>query len=229
MKKKNKILFFGKFGDQYSKKLLSYLKNNFSNVKYVASTTHDKSINKKILEWSGDYIFSFRSYFILPESLIKSAKIAAINFHPGPPNYRGIGCVNFALYNEERTYGVIAHLMKKKIDNGEILKYTKFSIKHKTSLEEVLNKTHFELYKLAMYFFKKIYLNKLNIKKCINKNRKINWSKKIYTKQDMLKLYNLNIKINKKEFKKIIKATVYKNFMPHITIFNKRFIYTNDK
>ena len=45
----------------------------------------------------------------------------------------------------------------------------------------------------------------------------------------MLKLYNLNIKINKKEFKKIIKATVYKNFMPHITIFNKRFIYTNDK
>ena len=57
------------------------------------------------MNWTGDYILSFRSLLILPEKIINNAKIAAINFHPGPPKYRGVGCLNYAVYNNEKYYG----------------------------------------------------------------------------------------------------------------------------
>ena len=53
----------------------------------------------------------------------------AINFHPGPPNYRGIGCLNFALLSNEKYYGVTAHIINEKIDNGKILSFKKFRLK----------------------------------------------------------------------------------------------------
>ena len=49
------------------------------------------------------------------------AKIAAINLHPGSPKYRGIGCLNYALYNKEKKFGFTIHLISKKIDCGKIL------------------------------------------------------------------------------------------------------------
>ena len=36
------------------------------------------------------------------QDLIKRCKNAAINFHAGTPKYRGIGSVNFTLYNDEK-------------------------------------------------------------------------------------------------------------------------------
>ena len=52
--------------------------------------------------------------------LIKRCKIAAINFHPGPPQYRGIGCINYALF--EKAKFMVAQLMKllKKLIKGKL-------------------------------------------------------------------------------------------------------------
>ena len=64
-------------------------------------------------------IFSFRSFYILKKEFLKKCKKVAINFHPGTPDYRGIGCINFAL-NNEKYYGCTAHIINQKIDNGKI-------------------------------------------------------------------------------------------------------------
>ena len=45
----------------------------------------------------------------------------AINFHPGPPEFRGIGCANFALLKNSKYYGSTAHVMEAKVDSGPIL------------------------------------------------------------------------------------------------------------
>ena len=81
-----------------------------------------------------DFIFSYRSPVILTQKDISLAKIAAINLHPGPPKYRGIGCLNYALYNNEKKYGFTVHLISKKIDFGKILFVKYFSINKKSTV-----------------------------------------------------------------------------------------------
>ena len=64
----------------------------------------------------------------VPAKLIKNANKIAINFHPGPPEYPGIGCTNYAIYNEDKNYGVTCHIMTDKIDDGLILSVNRFKI-----------------------------------------------------------------------------------------------------
>ena len=61
----------------------------------------------------------------------------AINFHPGTPEYRGIGSVNFALYNNSKYYGSTAHLISKQIDYGKIIDIKKFRIPKSYGIESV--------------------------------------------------------------------------------------------
>lgn len=83
-----------------------------------------------VSEWSGDWIISFKSDLYLPESILERAKYGAINFHPGPPMYRGLGCYKAALANRDRTYGVTCHHMDGKLDHGPIISVKSFSIEN---------------------------------------------------------------------------------------------------
>lgn len=78
--------------------------------------------------------------------------MAAINFHPAPPEYPGSGCINFALYDNAQEYGVTAHLMNEKIDNGRILEVRRFPIGKLDDLESLLSRTHRELTNLCLDF-----------------------------------------------------------------------------
>ena len=76
---------------------------------------YEKIPIKKISKKKYSYIICFRSFYILKKNLIEKCKMAPINFHPGPPEYRGIGCVNYALYDNSKFYGCCAHIINKKI------------------------------------------------------------------------------------------------------------------
>jgi methionyl-tRNA formyltransferase len=78
--------------------------------------------------WTGDFIISYLSPFILPKALLERARRAAINFHPGPPEYPGIGCTNFALYNGEMEFGVTCHHMAAQVDSGPIVAVRRFPL-----------------------------------------------------------------------------------------------------
>lgn len=82
-----------------------------------------------ILEsWHGDYLVSFLCPWVLPAPVLSRASRGAINFHPAPPEYPGIGCYNFALYDEVSTYGVTAHHMAPQVDSGAIVAVTRFPV-----------------------------------------------------------------------------------------------------
>ena len=91
---KLKILAFLRYDCNYSKLLRDFLKNSNNDITIIWSKKRKETMPSISYKWSGDYIFCFRSHFILPKSIIEKAKFA-INFHPGPPNYRGSGCVNY--------------------------------------------------------------------------------------------------------------------------------------
>ena len=225
--KKDKILLICRHNDEWSNQIVNILKKNFYDVNIFYSKTYKQKITKKILNWKGDYILSFRSLLILPEKILRNAKIAAINFHPGPPKYRGVGCLNYAVYKNEKYYGVTAHLMKKKIDYGEILKVQRFKINKINNLDKILEITHRKLFLVASYFIKKIIHNNLDIKRLIKLN-KFRWSKKIKSKSDLDNFYIINKNITKKNLQNKLRATITKNFKPYIIIYNKKFYIKNE-
>jgi len=61
----------------------------------------DSSIKKKIkISKKYDYLISFLNSVYIDKSVRKKIKINSFNFHPGPPEYPGFGCYNFALLDK---------------------------------------------------------------------------------------------------------------------------------
>jgi len=218
------VLFFGKDNCIYSEKVKKILKQNSKKFYFIKSKKRGENIKKKFLNIKYDYIFCFRSYYILRKNILKNTKKAAINFHPGPPEYRGTGCVNYAIYENSRFYGCTAHIINEKIDNGKIIGVKKFKLNKRANVEEVLNKTYKIMFSLSIFIIKKIIENPENVLKLIKKNIHNKWSNKIYKLKDLDKFYEIHLKIKKKEFDRKIRATYTKNFKPFIYLYKKKFI-----
>lgn len=75
-----------------------------------------------------DFILSVLSPVILPPEALRRARIGAVNFHPAPPEWPGVGAASYALYAGDRTYGVTAHIMEERVDAGQILRVDRFPI-----------------------------------------------------------------------------------------------------
>jgi len=79
-------------------------------------------------EWEGDWIISYRGDYIFPESVYRRAHKGAINFHPAPPRYRGLGSQHYAIYRGDETYGSTCHHLAKSVDTGDIIDVAEFKI-----------------------------------------------------------------------------------------------------
>ncbi len=121
------LLFIGKKDDLYCRQAIEFIKNFFKNMKVITGT-RDDSFPEELMEWRGDYIISYLSPWIIPQVLLANVKKASINFHPGPPEYPGIGCTNFAIYNNEKEFGITCHHMNPKVDTGRIIAVKRFPL-----------------------------------------------------------------------------------------------------
>ena len=223
MIKKTKILLLT--NKESKKKIFKSLKKIFNNEKIIVKVFSKPGLNSnfKFKKNYFDYIFNFRSYLILNPKNIDLAKIACINFHPAPPKYRGRGGINYALFNNDKKYGVTAHIMDKKIDHGPILLVKYFTIPKNSSVERLFNLTLKKLYLLANIIFKKIKKDKKNLDKMLKNNKNYKWSKKISNTRDMNRFYKINIKSKKEVFLKKIRATNYKFYKPYLQIHGLKF------
>lgn len=88
----------------------------------------DASIQQAIQEEPVDFILNFLSPVVVPQSVLRGARIAAVNFHPAPPRWPGVGSASFALYEGDKEFGVTAHLMTAKVDSGPILRSISFPV-----------------------------------------------------------------------------------------------------
>ena len=75
-----------------------------------------------------DYLLNFLSPIIIPGDVLAAVKRDAINFHPAPPEWPGVGSASYALYHGEKTFGVTAHQMIPKVDSGPIYDVLRFPI-----------------------------------------------------------------------------------------------------
>ena len=218
------VLFMGRNNCSYSNRIKRLLEKSSKKFYYFESSRIGEKINKKYLKLNYDYIFCFRSFYILKNNILKKVNKAAINFHPGPPEYRGKGCVNYALYENSKFYGCTAHLINLKVDSGKIIDVKKFNINKKNSISEVLAKTYETMSSLAISTIKNIKKNPDFVENQILKNKDMKWSNKIRKLKDLNNFYQKNKNIKKNDFFKKIRATDTPKFKPYIKLYGKKFI-----
>ena len=199
-----KILFIGKKDDYFSKQAQLFLMEKWGqfDLEIIESSRREK-IPEHLFEWEGDYIFSYLSQWIIPGDILNKAKIAAINWHPGSPDYPGIGCTNFALYNKEVEFGITCHHMLSKVDTGKVIEVLRFPV---TPNETVLS--------LTQKAYSNIFQSFIGIIDRIEKNESLpisneNWTRKPYTRKELNELCEIDLSMNKEEVELRIKSTTY--------------------
>ncbi|MBM4336799.1 MAG: LLM class flavin-dependent oxidoreductase [Deltaproteobacteria bacterium] len=76
-----------------------------------------------------DYLFSITHLALLPDSVLRRPRRAAINFHDGPlPSYAGMYTPAWALIAREPRYGISWHVMRSELDEGDLLATRSFDV-----------------------------------------------------------------------------------------------------
>lgn len=211
-----KILLIINTDKKYSEKVITFMKQRFLNLKIIDHNNFSNNLRNNF-----DYVFSYLSKKILKREFLKKTKKYNINFHPGPRKYPGIGCFNFALFNDEKIYGVTAHLMNEKIDNGIIIKERTFKIDKSYDVKKISDESYNEMFLLLKEIVKMIIKNRI-----VFSDKK--WERKAYTKKDLNKLAKIKNSYSKKKINKIIRCLYMHNKpAPFIMIKGFKFEYKN--
>ena len=203
---KSPILFLGKKEDKNCQKAIDFIENNFQDYEIYLGQWGDP-MPLEIKDWEGDYIISYLSRWIIPDDTLKRAKKAAINFHPASPDYPGIGCNNFALYDEAEFFGVTCHYMSPKVDTGPIIKIKKFPVFASDSVSSLLSRT----YDFQLILFYEMLGKILRNEKLPLSTKK--WTRKPYTRQELNELDNITKDMDAKEIKKRKRATYFEEWI----------------
>jgi len=201
-----------------------FIEENFSDALILTGDWGD-SIPDSAYKWEGDYIISFLSPWILPKEILNKANIAAINFHPAPPKYPGIGCYNFAIYDGVYEYGVTCHHMIQKVDSGQILAVKRFPLYGNESVLTLKEKSMVYLTELFYEIMNKI----LNNEELPISDEK--WLRTAYTRKEFQELCKLNLDMSKEELAKRLKATYFLGALdyPNIEIGGKKYLLVDPK
>lgn len=217
-----KILFLGKENDLLCKKALdvllmkgveteSYLGNRFTPRPKIKSDRYD-------------FIFSYIAPWIIPSSWILRAKRAAINFHPGPPQYPGIGCTNFAIYHHEKEFGVTAHHMAQKVDSGKIIAVKRFPLYPDDSVFSLTQRCYENIYQLFVEMLPSLLEGKPL------EESKEKWTRKPFLRKELDKLCLILPDMDEEEIRRRVRATAFPNYpAPVIELAGFRFVYQPPK
>ena len=210
------VLFLGKNGDTHCKRAADFVLNNFDDVSVYFG---DWEVLRLIPPIKWDYIISYLSRWIVPGHMLKYTHKAAINFHPAPPEYPGVGCYNFALYDDAPEYGVTCHHMEEKVDTGDIISVKRFPIYPTDNVESLIDRTREYLLVLFYYVMSHILLDH----KLPMSDEK--WKAEPTTFQDLEQLHEIDPDMSREEVDKRIRATSYNEFQPHLHLGEHRFEY----
>ena len=203
-------------------KALQFCQNNFEKVYYYLGKRGDR-FPENIGLCDCDYIISYRSNWIVPEYLLKTANIASINFHPGSPDYPGIGCTNFALYENSKEYGVTCHHMESKVDTGRIISVKSVPISSTDTVATLTSKTY-DIQLVHFFEVMEVILNGEQLPKSEKQ-----WQRIAFTRKDLDELGRITPTMSKNEIARRIRATSYKKWRPTLENHGSKFEFISDQ
>jgi methionyl-tRNA formyltransferase len=153
-----------------------------------------------------DYIVSYIGPFVFKDYVLQKAKKAAINFHPGPPEYPGIGCTNFAIYDGVEDFGITVHHMEPKVDSGEIIMVKRFPIAESDSVWTLSQKCYAYIFaafcELLPLFKAGDNMRKLSVER---------WKREPYTRKQLNELCIITEDMSDEEVRRRVRATSFPN------------------
>jgi methionyl-tRNA formyltransferase len=210
-KRKCSVLFLGKKNDEHVEKALKFCQLNFTDVTGYLGKWGDP-LPEDIGWWEGEYIISYLSRWVVPEYLLKKAKVASINFHPASPDYPGIGCYNFALYEEAKEYGVTCHHMASRVDTGAIIAVKRFPVFPTDNVATLLLRTYDYL---LVLFYEIVSLILEGKELPVSEER---WTRKPFSRKELDELRRITPDMTKEEIAKRIRATAFGVWKPAIEL-----------
>jgi len=202
---KPKILFIGKADDQYSKYAGEFISLHFPGTLTIYGK-RGELFPQEASDWRGDIIISYLSQWIIPDKVLKNAAVMAINFHPGPPQYPGIGCTNFAVYDGVSEYGVTCHHMLAKVDTGKIISVKRFPVYKADTVFSITQRCYSVI--LTQFFEVFDYI----IKGEPVPESEEHWTRKPFLRKELNRLCRITPDMTVEEMNRRIKAT---NFVKH--------------
>ncbi len=221
-KNTSSLLFLGKAEDTDCARALDFCRERFAPLTYCLGKWGDP-LPQEIQAWEGDYIVSYLSRWVVPEGLLQRARKAAINFHPASPQYPGIGCNNFALYENAAEYGVTCHHMATKVDTGRIIAVRRFPVYPEDGVDELLKRTYEN--QLALFF---------EIVGLMAEGKELpvspeTWTRPPFTRKQFNELFRITPDMPRDEIARRIRAISYRQWQPYIEVQGYRFEYRPEK
>jgi methionyl-tRNA formyltransferase len=212
------ILFLGKADDEYCSRAVEFCRRQFSQPTVCLGRWGDE-LPAEARNWEGDYIVSYLSRWVVPGALLKRTRTAAINFHPASPEYPGIGCNNFALYEGAKEFGVTCHHMAARVDTGEIIAVRRFPIHPKDNVATLLERTYEN--QIALF---------LEIGELMAEGRKLpvsqeRWTRPPFTRQQFNELFKIRPEMSSEEIARRVRAVSYQEYQPYVEIKGYKFVY----
>lgn len=198
-----RILFLGKAADELCQRAAAFLT--------TAGLQMDVRLGRRGEEFPAtdeefDYIVSYLSPWIVPPALLAGVRIAAINFHPGPPEYPGIGCTNFALYEGATTYGVTCHHMHPSVDTGPIISVRRFPL---YATDTVLSVTQRCYAYLACLFYEMADRIISGEPLPVSAER---WTRRPFRRDELVALCRLTEDMSEEEIERRVRATTFPGY-----------------
>ena len=151
------------------------------------------------------FVISFLSPWILPHWLLRHCSLA-INFHPGSRRYPGIGCYNFALYENAPTYGCVCHHMTERVDEGDIILEREFRVLEDETVESLKFRTMIEMLQLY-HSILCVISDGFSLPEA-----KILWERKPFTRKQLNELCVIAPEMTPEEVNRRIRATTYPGY-----------------
>ncbi len=203
---KERILFLGKRGDSFCEQAYAFCEHHFATTACFGEWGDPKP--EAMENWSGDYIISYLSRWVVPQRVLNHASRAAINFHPATPDYPGIGCINFALYQGARQFGATCHRMWPKVDTGPIIKVRRVPVFKSDDVCSLLARTYEAQFQLF-----------LDVLEIIKHGRPLpmsseKWGRKPYTREEFNELNQILPGMSPEEEAKRIRCCAFGPYSP---------------
>lgn len=211
-----RVLFLGKADDRHVERAFSFCRNNFATQACLGR--HGDPLPDLATAWTGDAIVSYLSRWIVPKALLSRARVS-INFHPAPPEYPGIGCTNFAIYDVARDYGVTCHHMADQVDRGDIIAVRRFPILASDDVAALLERTYD--YQLALFYD---VMGALVLEDALPQSPE-RWRRRPYTQRDLNELARISPEMSAEEVGRRVRSTTYQEWRPELRVHGFRFVY----
>lgn len=216
------VLFLAKKGDAGGEEAIRFLEAQGVSVTSAFGEWGDP-LPEAAQAWAGDLIVSYLSRWIVPPFLLERASRAAINFHPAPPEYPGIGCINFALYEGAPTYGATCHHMAPRVDTGNLIATKRFPVFPGDTVETLLRRTY--AFQLVLFYEVMGFL--LQGKPLPTSQE--TWTRLPFTRKEFTELGKITPAMTKEEVSRRVRATSYGKWGPTVELSGHTFQFQGDR